>query len=162
VERKAQTETRENVYVMTQISREPRQIVSFAVGDDKSAAILQGLVDRTIQAQNYATDGNLSYLDVDFYGSKHIRNVKNKKDTHNIESVNADLRHYISGLSRRSRCFFRKIDTIKAVLNVYINAYNRFGEYKLFNRKPVIHKQTTTTKHLHKFRDTPLYLFDFL
>jgi len=147
---------------MIQISREPRQIVSFAVGNDKSAPILQGLVDRTIQAHHYATDGNLSYLDVDFYGGKHIRNVKNKKDTHNIESVNSDLRHYISGLARRSRCFFRKIDTIEAVLNVYIDAYNRFGEYKLFNRKPVVHRPTTISKHLHRYRDTPLSMFDFL
>jgi IS1 family transposase len=46
----------------------------------------------------------------------------NKRDTHNVESVNADLRHYIPGLARRSRCFFRSLKTFQAVLKVFIDA----------------------------------------
>ena len=95
IERKAKTKTRENVYICLQISRNPRQIVSFSVETELSAKNLQKLVDNAMPAQNYATDGFLSYLGVDFLGSQHIRNVKNKCDTHNIESVNADLRGII-------------------------------------------------------------------
>lgn len=50
-----------------------------------------------------------------------------KKDTHNVESINADLRHYIPILARRSRCFARKIETLYAVVAVFVDAYNRFG-----------------------------------
>ena len=32
-------------------------------------------------------------------------NIHNKKDTFTVEDVNADLRHYIPTLARRSRCF---------------------------------------------------------
>ena len=52
-------------------------------------------------------------------------------DTHLIEGSNADLRHYIAGLRRKSRCFFKSLETLKAVLYLFINAYNKFGEAKL-------------------------------
>ena len=109
----------------------------------------------------YFTDGNMSYLDV-ILPRDHIRNVSDKRDTHTIESINSDLRHYISGLARRSRCFYRRLDTLQVVLNVFINAYNKYGEAKLKYRVPVVHKEPNNTKHLHKFRDLPFCILDFL
>ena len=87
------------------------------------------MIDRSPQAKNYYTDGGTSYLDV-IFGGEHKRNVHNKNDTHIIEGTNADIRHYIAGLRRRSRCFFRSLETLKAVLTIFIDAYNRFGEAK--------------------------------
>ena len=143
------------------ISRQPRQIVSFDVQFDKSAFRLQGLVDNAPEAKLYSTDGNLSYLDVIFPG-KHIRNIRDKRDTHIIESINADLRHYISGLARRSRCFYRSLDTLRAVLEVFIDAYNKYGEAKSKYRLPVTHKSSTPAKHLHQFRDLPFCIRNYL
>ncbi len=98
---------------------------------DKSvnARSIQRIVDGSPAAESYYTDGSGVYLDVVFSG-KFKRNPFNKNDTHNIESTNADLRHYIPGLRRRSRCFYRSADTLRAVLSVYINAYNKFGDAK--------------------------------
>ena len=45
VGRKARSETRENAYVMTMISREPRQIVGFSAAADKSPERIQKIVD---------------------------------------------------------------------------------------------------------------------
>jgi len=45
IEYKPTHETRENVYVMTLVSRNPRQIVGFDVAKDKSPERLQGMVD---------------------------------------------------------------------------------------------------------------------
>ena len=146
---------------MTMISREPRQIVSFDVQYDKASFRLQGIVDGAVYAKNYCTDGNMSYLDVVFPG-KHIRNVRDKRDTHLVESINADLRHYISGLARRSRCFYRSIETLRAVLEVFVDAYNKYGEAKLKYRVPVTHKSPIPAKHLHEFRDLPFCILDFL
>ena len=50
-----------------------------------------------------------------------------KNDTFTVEGVNADLLHYIPTLSRRSRCFPRKLENLAAVLSVFVRAYNRFG-----------------------------------
>ena len=89
IEHKPTKETRENVYVMTLVSREPRQIVGFDVAQDKSPKRLQAMVDSAPEANNYCTDGYLSYIDLVYLG-KHIRNVANKDDTFTVEGINAD------------------------------------------------------------------------
>ncbi len=129
LEVKPRTETRENVYIMTMVSRKPRQILRHIVSLDKSSATIQKMVDAAPEAEQYCTDGYFGYLDVVFPG-KHIFNIHNKNDTFTVESVNADLRHYIPTLARRSRCFPRKLENLQAVLTVFVRAYNRFGLQK--------------------------------
>ncbi len=73
------------------------------------------------------------------YPGRHIYNIHDKKDTFTVEGVNADLRHYIPMLARRSRCFPRKLETLYAVVEVFVTAYNRFGiakyNYRLHHPK---------------------------
>ena len=126
---KSLSETRENVYVMTMVSREPRQIVGFDVAFDKSPERIQQIVDNAPPGEYYCTDGYLGYIDI-VYPGKHTRNVHDKSNTYTVEGVNADLRHYIPVLRRRSRCFARKLETLQAVMEVFADAYNRFGEAK--------------------------------
>jgi IS1 family transposase len=126
---KPRTETRENVYLMTIVSREPRLIVSFDAAFDKSLDRIQALVDVAPEAKVYYTDGYFGYIDV-VYPGKHVRNIHNKNDTYTVEGINADLRHYIPILARRSRCFARTLDTLRAVVEVFIDAYNSFGMAK--------------------------------
>ena len=57
VERKSRTKTHENVYLMTMVSREPRQIVGFDVAFDKSPNRIQSIVDNAPEAKKYCTDG---------------------------------------------------------------------------------------------------------
>ena len=149
IERKAESETRENVYFLTMVSRKPRQIMGFDVALDKSPQRIQSMVDRSLPAQVYYTDGYLGYVDV-VYPGRHVRNVRDKKDTFTVEGVNADLRHYIPVLARRSRCFARKLETLQAVMDVFVDAYNRFGAAKYKYR------QTRQT------RGFPFSLIDFL
>ena len=158
---KSNTETRENTYIIPMISREPRQIVGFDAGFDKSPERIQRIVDNAPKAERYCTDEYLGYCDIAFWG-EHIRNISDKSNTHNVESVNADLRHYIPGLKRRNRCFYRSIETLHAVLSVFVDAYNKFGEAKFKYRVPTNHKSTNHAKHLHKFRDLPFCVLDFL
>ena len=143
------------------ISREPRQIVGFDAAYDKSRTRIQRIVDNAPPAERYSTDGYLGYCDIDYFG-EHIRNTKNKADTHNVESINADLRHYIPGLRRRSRCFHRTLETLHAVLHVYIEAYNKFGEAKMKLRIAAGRNAETTTAHSHKYREVPFSALDFL
>jgi len=119
-----------NTYVMTCLSRFPRQIVAFEVDNSVKSKIIQQMVNRNQPFNRNYTDGAKAYLDVDFCGH-HCRNIHDKSDTHLIEGSNADIRHYIAGLQRSSRCFFRKIESLKAVLWLFINAYNKFGEWKM-------------------------------
>ena len=149
LEYKPRTETRENVYIMTMVSRQPRQIVGHAVSRDKSSRTIQRMVDMAPEAEYYCTDGYSGYLDV-VYPGKHIYNIHNKNDTFTVEGVNADLRHYIPTLARRSRCFPRKLENLQAFLAVFVCAYNRFGLQKDLYRSR------------HPGRIVPFSLFDFL
>ena len=93
----------------------------------------------------------MGYIDV-IYPGRYIRDVHNKNDTFTVEGVNADLRHYIPILARKSRCFAHKIETLRAVLEVFVEAYNRFGAAKLkfrHGRDP-------------KSRELPFSVLDFL
>jgi len=151
IKRKGNSATRENCYVMTMVSRNPRQIVGFDAAFDKSPARIQAMVDGAPVAKTYATDGYSGYIDV-VYPGEHVRCVANKNDTFTVESVNADLRHYIPILARRSRCFPRSIDTLHAVLRVFVDAYNEFGIAKMHfrqNRCPLS-------------RELPFSILDFL
>ena len=127
--RKPDTETRENAYIITMVSREPRQIVGVDTAFDKSPNRIQHMVDSAPYAKKYCTDGWFGYVDV-VYPGRHIRNARDKSDTFTVEGVNADLRHYIPILARRSRCFARKLETLQAVVAVFVDAYNRFGAAK--------------------------------
>ncbi len=110
---------------------------------------IQKMVDAAPDAERYCTDGYSGYLDVVFPG-KHIFNIHNKNDTFTVEGVNADLRHYIPTLARRSRCFPRKLENLQAVLAVFVRAYNRFGFQK--------HRYRSR----HPGSSVPFSLFDFL
>jgi len=162
IEKKAKSETRENVYIMTMISPEPRQIQAFRVARDKCAWRIQEMVDEAPTARKYCSDGYVGYLDVSYPG-EYVRNIHNKKDTHNVESVNADLRCFIAGLQRRSRCFFRSLETLEAVLDIFVEAYNAFGAWKLKYRRPTNHRSPDgAQKHLHHFKDPSCSIFDFV
>ena len=87
------------------------------------------MVDNASPAEKYCTDGYLGYIDVAYFG-EHIRNTRDKSDTFTVESVNSDLRHYIPILRRRSKCFARSLETMQAVVEVFVDAYNKFGEEK--------------------------------
>lgn len=116
------------------VSRESRQIVGFNVAFDKLSERIQNIVNNTPEAKYYCTDRYNGYIDI-VYPGKHIRNIYNKSDTFTVEGVNADLRHYIPVLARRSRCFPRSMETLKAVVAVFVDAYNQFGLAKFKYRQ---------------------------
>lgn len=89
------------------------------------------------------------YIDV-VYPGHHIRNTHNKSDTFTVEGINADLRHYIPILARRSRCFPQKLGTLKSVVEVFVNAYNNWGLSKYKYRQQ------------HKTGELPFSVIDFL
>jgi hypothetical protein len=115
---------------MTMVSRLPREIVGFDTAFDKSPARIQSMVNGAPWGEEYFSDGWSGYKDV-VYPGKYTQNSHNKNDTFTVEGINADLRCYIPILARRSRCFARKIDTLRAVVAVFIDAYNAFGAAKM-------------------------------
>lgn len=94
-EKKSRTENRANVFIMTMMSRNPRQIVGFAVDRSVNPMRIQEMIDSVEAAEQYCTDGCQVYRNV-IFGGRHIQNFRDKQDTHLIKSTNADLRSYIA------------------------------------------------------------------
>ncbi len=61
-----------------------------------------------------------------------------KSYTFTVDGIDADLWHYNPILRRRSRCFPRRLETLKAVLELFVQAYNAFGISKMKFRKKEI------------------------
>ena len=94
------------------VNRDTRELVGYDIALDKSRTRIQSLVDRTVKVRQYCSDAYLAYSKV-CYDGNHTA-LKNKSQTYTVEGVNSDLRHYIPALRRRSKCFFRSIETAKS------------------------------------------------
>ena len=121
-------ERRNRFYAITLVSRDTREIVGFDIAFDKSRERIQRLVDRSVKARQYYSDAYSAYAEVRYDGNN--TSLKNKSQTYTIEGVNSDLRHYIPPLRRRSKCFFRSLETAKAVFKIFVNTFNLFARAK--------------------------------
>ena len=110
---------------MTLDSRDKRQIVGYDIAFDKSKERIQHLVDCSPKASKYYSDAYPAYSELCYEGL-HL-SLKNKSQTYTVEGVNSDLRHYIPALLRRSKCFFRSLETMLSVFKIFVFAFNRFA-----------------------------------
>jgi IS1 family transposase len=161
IDKKPDKNTKKHTYVITAVSREPRQISAFDVALDRSTKRIQKIVNDAPPAKKYFSDGYSGYKNV-VYPGVYIMNSENKSDTFTVESVNSDLRNYIPGLARRKKCFYRSLDTLFSVIKLFVYAFNKFGQAKMKCRVPVNHRKSSNSKHLHKYKDVPFSLLDFL
>ena len=49
----------------------------------------------------------------------------NKSQTYSVEGTNADLRHYLARLARKSRCFSRCIRALRRAVDLFVYFYNK-------------------------------------
>ena len=110
------------------VTRNPRQIVGFDVTYDKNENRIQKIVDKSVKAKFYYSDANPSYQNVYYFGKHYY--FRDKSHTFTVEGVNSDIRKYIAALQRKSKCFFRSLATFKAVMSIFVIAYNSFGKFK--------------------------------
>jgi IS1 family transposase len=159
---RAKSETKENIYILVNAGRFPRQLLGIVASKDKSPETIERLVQNSPHAKQYFSDGYQGYKYVDYPG-KFKQNFSSKNDTFTVESCNSDLRHFIPTLRRRSKCFPRKIENLNAVLKLFAYAYNLFGIWKSkYCQAPVNHKSANPNKKLRKSRYPNRSHLDFL
>jgi hypothetical protein len=47
-----------------------------------------------------------------------------KSQTDSVEAANAELRHYLARLGRKSRCFSRTIAALRRAVKLFVHAWN--------------------------------------
>jgi len=114
---------------MTLVDRRSSCIVGWAVAAERSQTALQGMVDAAPQAAFYFSDLFASYRSLVYAPGIHTP-MPDKSETYRVEGVNAELRHYLARLARKSRCFSRCIDALRRAVKLFVFAWNRRQLYR--------------------------------
>lgn len=109
---------------MTLVDRRTSCILAWAVDSERSPATLQGLVDDAPQAAYYFSDLYAPYRSLIYIPGRHTP-MPDKSETARVEGDNAELRHYLARLARRSRCFSRCIQALRRAIKLFVYAWNR-------------------------------------
>ena len=83
---------------------------------------MQAVVDSAPHARNYYPDAFNTYRERCWRGVHTA--IYDKSQTYSVEAVNADLRHYLARLGRRSRCFSHCIGALRRAVDLFVRCYN--------------------------------------
>ena len=114
---------------MTQVERETRCIVNWRVLEERTESAFQAMLDETPQAQPYYSDAFGVYAQLIYDPGQH-QALADKSQTYSVEGCNAELRHYLARLARRSRCFSRCLDALRRAIKIFVFAWNRRQLFK--------------------------------
>ena len=89
----------------------------------RTSEALQACLERAPQAKHYYSDAFPVY-DTLYYGAPHEMRT-DKDETYSVEAVNADLRHYLKRLARKSRCFSRRLQALVNHIRLFVYCYNQ-------------------------------------
>jgi IS1 family transposase len=104
------------------VDRATRCVLSWAVVAERTSEALQACLERAPQAKQYYSDAFPVY-DTLYYGAPYeLRS--DKQETYAVEAVNADLRHYLKRLARKSRCFSRRLHSLILNIRLFVYCYN--------------------------------------
>src|SRR5205814_4521636 len=123
-------------YITPQVGRATRCIVGWAVVAERSYEVMQAMLDRSPQPTRYFSDDFPTYEALVEYPGKHNA-LADKSQTYSVEGDNAELRHYLARLARKSRCFSRSLRALWRSVKLFVFAWNRRQLYKrAFPRYP--------------------------
>jgi insertion element IS1 protein InsB len=118
------------------VDRTTHCILNWAVAWQVSDEPLQDVLDETLPARWYYSDLLAAYQELAYDFGIHFP-MPDKSQTYSVEADNAELRHYLARLARRSRCFSRSIDALRLAVCLLVFAWNQRQLYKLrFPRYP--------------------------
>ena len=109
---------------MTEVDRATRCITSYAVVWERTWDALQETIERAAPAQQYYSDALPTYETLVYWPGRHAV-APGKSQTYSVEADNAELRHYLARLGRRSRCFSRSLVALRQAVKLFVHAWNR-------------------------------------
>lgn len=100
---------------------------------ERTGEAFQEMLDTSPAAQRYYSDGFPTYNSLWYPGT--YTQMLDKSQTYSVEGDNADLRHYLARLARRSRCFSRCIQALRRAVDLFVFYYNQRQKAKRQNPK---------------------------
>ena len=124
---------------MTIIDRQTRCFLAIEAVAYRTQAIAQQMVNQS-PAEQYYSDRYPLYDSLTYRRGPHL-SLADKSETYSVEGVNAELRHYLTRLARRSRCFSRCLVWLNRHLKAFAHAWNQrqlHNRERPFDKKPLI------------------------
>lgn len=90
---------------------------------ERTQEAIQHMVDDAPKAKWYYSDAFDTY-DRIWYHFGRYEVSEGKNDTYSLEGGNAELRHYLARLARRSRCFSRCPNALQCALKLFVFSFN--------------------------------------
>jgi insertion element IS1 protein InsB len=112
------------IFVITIVDRVTRCYLGFQVVWQRTQTAIQEIVDEAPKAKRYYSDAFDTYDRLWYHWGVYEISL-GKTDTYSVEADNAELRHYLARLARRSRCFSRCPEALKAALKLFIYCFNQ-------------------------------------
>ena len=104
------------------MDRVTRCVLSWDVVAERTSEALQAYLERAPQAKPYYSYAFPVYDTLYYAAPYELR--PDKQETYSVEAVNADLRHYLNRLARRSRCFSRRLHALLQNIRLFSYCYN--------------------------------------
>ncbi len=100
-------------------------MLAWTVSLTREADTLQPLADQTaaLSPARYFSDGYEVYRSLLYRQGQHTV-APGKTETYSVEGDNADLRHYLARLGRKSRCFSRSLAALARQVKLFVFCYN--------------------------------------
>jgi IS1 family transposase len=114
---------------MTIVERSTSKVVAWRLVSERSLEVVQALIDAAPQARFYYSDLYAVYRAALYAPGIHTA-MPDKSETFRVEGLNAEFRHYLACLARRTRCFPRCEKRLALVLRLLIYAWNRRQAYR--------------------------------
>ena len=114
---------------MTLVDRHTSCILAWRVAFERTEPLLQAMVDEAPQAKFYYSDLFATYRNLIYWPGRHTP-MPDKSETYRVEGDNAELRHYLARLARKSRCFSRRITALRRAVKIFVSLWNRRQIYR--------------------------------
>ena len=124
---------------MTIVDRHTRCFLAIEAVEHRTQAIAQQMVNQA-PAEQYYSDRYPLYESLTYRRGPHL-SLPDKSETFSVEGANAELRHYLTRLVRRSRCFSRCLIWLNRHLKAFVHAWNQrqlHNRERPFDKRPLI------------------------
>ena len=108
---------------MTIVDRETRCFLGIHAVWQREQEVGQQMVN-SAPAEQYYSDQFPLYDSLIYRKGYHL-SLSDKSETYSVEVDNAELRHYMTRLVRRSRCFSRCLQWLNRHLKAFAHAWNK-------------------------------------
>ena len=89
-------------------------------------------METTPRGRWYYSDANPIYHGLGYFPGFHYA-IRDKSETYSVEGGNADLRHYLARLARKSRCFSRCMEALRKAVQLFVYYWNERQLYRRAN-----------------------------